>query len=329
MSAFIDPRKVRYAPEVLPEAFNTATVATGGTTVADYSRYEPYVLSINNMMVERGTSLETNVTADGLMAARWHNEGTSAMASLLESSKVIAKRDLSILMKATGGVAENNIGMYYNLEIRDPSIADKVRLGMDLTAEEEALITPDKLDLRAQISAGLVQNHPDLLGDEVFQQFDEIIPVPRRMPAIAAGGEEDIGSIVNVPTGKVCVLLGIAVDAAAVALIGLSDTFVMVDRDADRNYIQLDAAVMPGGAGSVADYMMRMYVPATNKFRVFIKSTTGVGAGLKARFVYGVRKMTYIDHLKWNIPFKSTELNDANTAIAKYGLTEKVAAGVL
>lgn len=328
MSAFIDPLKVRYAPEVLPEAFNNATVATGGTTIAEYSRYEPYVISIDNMMVERGTSLETNVTADGLLAMRIHHEGTANLTSLRESSKIIAKRDLSLQMKATGGAPESNIGTYYNIEVRDPSIVDKIRLGMNLTADEETIATNQ--DLRAQLNAGLIPNHPDLLSNEIFKEFDEVITVPRRMPIIAAGGEEDIGSTINVPSGKVCVLLGIAVDAATIiGDQGVSDTYVMVDRDQDRSYIKMDAAIMPGGAGSVADYMMRMYVPAVDKFRAFIQSTSGEAANLKARFVYGVRKMTYIDHLKWNIPFKATELADANAAIQKYGLVEKVAAGVL
>lgn len=330
MTAFADPRKVRYAPEVLPEAFNTATVSTSGSEVAAYSRYEPFVISITNLMVERGTSLETSLHADGLMAMRVHNEGVADWADLREFSKVNAKRDLTIQQKATGGVAETNIGMHYNVEVRDPSIIDKIRLGLQLTDEEAAIAAPERLDLKNQDNSGLIPRHPNLLGDEVFNQFDEVLTVARRMPVIAAGGEEDIGSTIYVPTGKVCVLLGIAIDSATIAgAVGAGDTFVYVDRDAERNYIRLDAAVMPGIAGTVADYMLRMYIPALEKFRVFVDSTTGLAAGTRARFLYGVRKMTILDHLKWNIPFKPSELKDANDSIAKYGLTERVAAGVL
>ena len=84
------------------------------------------------------------------------------------------------------------------------------------------------------------------------KMFDQVIPVEKSMAALAAGGEAQIGGSQIPANGNLIVLLGIMVDTSVFAATP-DDTFIVVDRDADSDYVKVDITGMPDN----------LYVPAT------------------------------------------------------------------
>jgi len=267
----------------------------------------------------------------------FHNEADAIHDTIYtEPTKVLAKDSLELAMNTTTIGGETNLQARWNLTIRDPTIADKIGMGIELSANEEAIAK--KYDLHDMHEMGTLPKHTNLLGGEVVNLFDEVVEIARRLPTVAAGAELIVGGIKNVPYDTVYVLLGIAFDTAALkttAAIGFNDTFIKVDRDAMTEYMVLDAATMPGFVstdGFHLDSCLRMFMPALEKFSVRITTTTGFTAAnnLRLRFIYGVRKLNVIDHIRWNyVPYSNVDLARLEELDAKHDITERVAAGVL
>lgn len=317
MTSYADPSRARYPPESLPECTVTASVGTGATNIAKYFNFSPYMVELQRFASEAGTALETSLSSDGFSRRiRYHNEADADEQILPDPNKIIAKESLSIEQLTTSGGAEANISSRWNLTVRKPTIIDKIRLGIVLSEEEESLAAT--YDLRNQIKAGLIPRNTDLLSDKVYEFFDEIIEVGERLPTVAAGATYTIGGEHKVPLGKVCVLLGVSVNATTIAgVVGTNDTYLAIDRDEMQNYAQLDMSALPSAAAANAPYYMRMFVPAVDKFSVNVVTTTGFTAAnaFRARFIYGIRDMTDLDHLRWNIGWRST--SEATEAAAR------------
>lgn len=340
MVAHIDPKKAMYCPESLAECQNVPTVPVGGVRFASYTDWPPRIVECRQLVVSPGTACETTVSIDGFQRGMsYHNEADAIHdTEYTEPTKILAKDSLELAMNTITGGGETNLQARWNLTIRDPTIADKITMGIALSDNEEAIAK--KYDLHDMHEMGTLPKHTNLLGNDVVNLFDEVVEIAKRLPTVAAGGELVIGGVKNVPihTSKVFVLLGIAFDTAALrttAGIGLDDTFIKVDRDAMTEYMVLDAATMPGFVSTDAfhlDDTVRMFMPALEKFSVRITTTTGftAGNGLRLRYIYGIRKLSIIDHIKWRYPFRTNaDTTRAEELDAKHDITERVAAGVL
>jgi len=338
--AYIDPKRSAYWPESLPECQNIPAVPVGGVRFASYTDWAPRVVEVRQLVTSPGTACETTVSVDGFKhGMSFHNEADAIHDTIYaEPTKVLAKDSLELAMNTITGGGETNLHARWNLTIRDPSIADKIVMGIPLSDTEEAIA--QKYELHDMHEMGTLPKHKNLLGDDVVTLFDEVIEVARRLPTVAAGGELIVGGVKNVPmsANKVFVLLGIAFDTAALktnAGIGLDDTFIKIDRDAMTEYAVLDAATMPGFVSTDAfhlDDTIRMYMPALEKFSVRVTTTTGFTAAnnLRLRYIYGVRSLTVIDYIKWGlVPRTNAAIARATELDEKHDIAERVVAGVL
>jgi len=300
--------------------------------------WPPRIVEARQLVVSPGIACETTVSKDGFKRAMsFHNEADAIHDTVYaEPTKVLAKDSLEFAMNTINPGGETNLHARWNLTIRDPTIADEIAMGIKLSANKEAIA--QKYDLHDMHEMGTLPKHTNLLGDDVVNLFDEVIEVARRLPTVAAGAELIVGGIQYVQQDTVRVLLGIAFDTDALktaATIGLDDTFIKVDRDAMTEYMVLDAATMPGflsADGFHLDDTVRMFMPALEKFSVRITTTTGFTAAnnLRLRFIYGIRKLNIIDHIRWNnIPFSNVDLKRLEELDAKHNITERIAAGVL
>ncbi|MFA5053079.1 MAG: hypothetical protein WC565_03405 [Parcubacteria group bacterium] len=347
MVAYVDPKKCAYAPESLAEAQEIATVAAGGTVAAKYYDWPPFYVEIERLTVEQDANTTAIVSADGYARKQSFHSRAGPQDNVAGIHAVpnrsIAKDSLEIMLNAETGTPSTNIKARWNMTVRDPTILDKLRLNRSMKSNvvfstaEEAII--EKYALNDMIDIGVAPRNEDLLGDNVYKWFDEIIQVSRRIPAIADGEELVVGGDIKVPQRKVYTLLGIAFDSAAMATVAAgaitaNELWIKVDRDAVNDYMVLDALAMPETTAGDMNETVRLFIPAVEKFSVRLVNDSGgaiaAADSLDLRFFYGVRDMNVIDHIKWNYPFFSTAEEEKYYELEeKYLLKEKVAAGLL
>lgn len=337
--AYVDPKKVQYAPESLVESQNVPTIPVGGIRFASYLDWPPYIVEARKLVVSPGTACETVVSADGFeRKMTYHNEADAVQdTARTEPTKILAKNALELSMNTITPAGETNMQARWNLTIRSPTIADKIAMKIPLTPNQEAIA--EKYGLREMHEMGTLPKHKNLLGDDVVNWFDEIVEIGRRLPTVDAGSELIVGGVKNVRFDKLFVLLGIAFskDALVDAGIGYDDTYIKIDRDAMTEYMVLDAATMPDLPGPAQgdtgmQHTVRMYMPALEKFAVRIDTTTGFTAAdnLRLRYIYGIRPLTVIDHIRWKYPFFSEKDTARGAELdAKHNLTERIAAGLI
>jgi len=322
-----DPKKATLWPESVPEAVSIATVAAGGTEFAEYINFGAPYLEMERLSVgpETTNAIDTVISADGFAEKmRLHNVAEPDPTLPSEIQKVIAKNSL-VGMMYTAALTETNIPARWNITARKPSAIDKIRLGIQLNQAELELEVAKNLKMRNW--AGLIPKHQSLLDNNVLAQFDEIIAVSKRLPIIAAAGEATVGTTIKVQPGHVYTILGIALDSATiVTATTYNDTYLYLDRDDNADYMQLDMSAMP-----IIDYTQRCFIPAIDKFRFHVGSTTGLAAGFQVRFMYGIRRLTLQDYIKWNM---IDELNPEDRAkadkiIADTDMVDDIRAGVI
>ena len=329
--AYSDIKKAKLVPEVLPECFTTGTVATGGTVVTNYTNFSPFYVTVNGIISDKGTNIVTQVSCDGAgEAMSIRAEGDTQFGFGATPNTLTAKDRFAITQFARGGAAENNIGMRYNVMVYKPTVVDKIRMGAALDETEKALDT--KYKIKDRIDAGLLPGRASLLTDDIFRSFygntGGVKTVAETLPVVAAAGEYQVGRTLYPPRNHVIILLGIGVDAEKIrAEVGVNDTFVMVDRDNDSEYIKLDMAQMPNknGTAGTTPYYMRMYIPAINEMRIRVESATGLLANTDFFYVYGIRPITDLDRIMW---YPETKFSADEQRIKDLNLLEAVVSGV-
>ena len=322
-----DPKKASLWPESVPDAVNIASVTTSGAEFASFINYQPAILELERLSTghETTNAIDTVISADGFAEKmRLHNVSEPGATALAEIQKITAKNSL-VGMMYTAAATESNIPARWNNTVRKPSIIDKLRLGIQLSQAELEIEVAKNLRLRDW--AGMIPKHSSLLDDNVFAQFDEIVEVSKRMPAISAAGEATVGTTIKVQPGNVYVVIGIAVDSATIRSSSLfSDSFLYLDRDDNADYMQLDMSAMPLIANT-----QRCYIPAIDKLRFHIGSTTGLTAGFNVRFMYGIRKLTLQDYIKWSMldQLNTEDRTKADKIIADTDMEKDILAGVI
>ena len=325
----LDVRKVKYPPESLIEAQVTTTVATGGTVISSYL-VDPFDVVLEQLAIQ-SSEMDVRVSADGF-PEKVLVRGDAVIPLDHLRLKVTAMNNIAVQATSQCGAALTNQFSRWNMTVRRPSTIDRLRQGSLLTGEE--VKRDEMLALSDRLFLGTAPRHNHLLGDEVFKEFDEIIPITRAITPAAAstitnGTANLIGQTISFPKySQVGVLLGVWIDHAALHGLTGNDTFITVNRDQDYNYLHMDVNALP------RNHLVRCYVPFIDELSVYFESTTGssghiVGVG----FLYGVRDMSVIDHIRWNIPYKSNnEEADASTILSMNKddrIEDKIIAGLV
>jgi hypothetical protein len=345
--AFVDPKRVAYSPESLLESQDVNPVAVGGTVFARYHDWPPYYVEIERMTVEHGAQdLSVVVSADGYSRKMTYHARAGPRDTwsgpIADPTKVTVRDTAELMILPETGVADANITARWNMTVRYPTVADKLRLEqatsypVPMNAAEKAIV--EKYNMRNMLKMGMLPRNEDLLGDNVFKWFDEILVVGRQLPDIADGDEWICGGEMKVPYRKCFTLLGIEFDATAAAAIqGIANNelWIKIDRDATNDYMVLDALTMPtDGTSGHATFMSRLFMPALEKMAIRVDNQSGAAVSetddVTMRFIYGVRSLNVFDHLMWQYPFFDEKDEDAANALNdEFLLTEKIAAGLI
>jgi hypothetical protein len=318
---WVDPRKAKFFPECLIEAVDQDAVAAAGTNVARYV-CSPFHSVIENINIESTANMDVFLGIDGVAEKMMYrsNSVLPISAATIEDywikDKFVATKSFDFMYR---GAAAHVWGRW-NITTKTPTIIEKLRAKQKLTAEEQQIA--DNLDLLDHISVGYIPQSPSALDPRYqFTQFTEIERIYRSVAAMGANTASVIGYEINCPQDQVYVLLGVSVDATFAAV--FSDSYMIVDRDNDYDYMKMDCSAMP------ANETVPCFVPFTDKLIVSLESITGSGGNtIECGFLVGKRPRTLIDHIKWgdNLPYRSeVEETEANELINKYtkGLSPK------
>ena len=318
----IDPSRAKYMPEMLPEILNEASVSTTGCRIASYVLRDRRAVIENAHVFTQTANLDFVVSCDSLERARIRSNVYS-LTDRLRYNKFVAKDtiDFSAIMTAGGPTA--NVRSGWHITFRKPLPVDKLREGAALDSTEETIA--DSVNLADNLNLGTIPYYQSLMNIDPAKMFDQIIPVEKSMAALAASSEAQIGGSQIPANGNLVVLLGIMVDTTPLTA-SPDDTFIVVDRDADADYIKVDVTGMPD------NLYVPCYIPAVDKLDVRIESTTGSGGStIPCGFVYGTRKLTVGDYIRWELGYRSPiARSEAMTLISRYPeLAKRIQAGLL
>jgi hypothetical protein len=329
----INPKAVKYPPESLIEAFSTISVGTGVTTLSNYL-VDPWFTTLEKLAVDPRGDADITLAADGYAEkAKIRNNAIMPNFGHGYPLKIFGSGRIAVLAQSRLGAALPNFYCRYNLTFRKPYAVDKLWYNADLTAEEVDIATNQLgYDLSAYTYSGLLTpKRKGLLSASIQDDFLEIVPVFRSLTpvansTIALNAGNLIGQSIS-PSylSQVGVLLGIIIDHENMFTALPNDTYITVIRDDDQAYMQLDVTACP------RNVMMPCYVPFTTKLEVYLESVTGSqGASLGIGFVYGIRDLTILDHMRWNLGYSSLkEQADAESLINTLKLWPNAKAGVV
>lgn len=332
MATNIDPNRVKYPPEGLVD-IEIEDLTASPTVIAEYSTTGQLLMSITRMsMLEETANAQLLLGVDG-RAESMRVDGVATNIDTALYQNMIARYSATLYARTTTGTA-NNVPIGWSMLVRQPTIVDKIRMSMPLTADEREIA--DRLALEDMISLGLVPYPTPLLStDDVMTRFAHIEEMSYPLGTLGASTVTQIGPTINVPLEHVYVLLGVYLRIATGgtwpwATSSPDDTFVVVNRDQDMEYMRLDAAGLASGR------IVRMYVPFTQRLSVMIDTTSGSGSeAIYAGLIIGKRPATVIDHIRWgsNMPYgNAVERENINELIKRYeekGLVDRIKAGII
>ena len=287
MTAIVNPNHVKYFPEILPEAISI-TASTGGTNIASYSAFSPFIAVMNSLFTDVGEDVVLRVDQDSSYGTL-ESEGTGR--SDREEVKLEIPCVSSLDLWAVGAATEIAYTAY-TLKITQPTVFDKLKYGYSLSSEEQALA--EMFDIQNKFKAGLLNQ----IGTPMFQKIYEVV----KLVTVAAGGNTRVGSLINVKSGQKAVLLSIGTNSVFGGLTA-NDTYITINRDiSDKSYVKLDTFAMPG-----LNHDINCYIPGINRLEVLLESTTGV-TSMPVRYKYGISNITILEKIKWGIGLSSSEI---------------------
>ncbi len=311
MVAQVDPRRARLYPERLPEAI-TVTSSVSGTSIASYSNFDPYSIFVEKVMT--GQTPGSTFRLDNDAGHAIIEDPLDVRPNrLFVDMDVPCYDSLDLWMTCDTGQAAATYCSYV-MKVTKPTIFDKIRYGRQLSEDESAKALES--DIMNKFLVGM-------LRQQELNQFKKIITVHKKVSVTAGANPTRVGRVVNVKKGEKAVLLGVAVDSAAVHTQnggpGANDTFLTVDRDGvDLGHIRLDCAAMPG-----LDNEIPCYIPAVNKHEINIESTLGI-TDLPVYYRYGVAPLTLIEKIRWEYGLTKEEKAIAD----RFNLEDVVETGV-
>lgn len=304
MTERINPVHARLYPEILPEAI-TVTASPSGTPIASYAKFSPYVVILN--------SLFTDVTQDVVLRVGQD----SAYATLQSEGEARSNREEATLeipcasaldLWAKGAISESS-RTAYTMRITKPTILEKIKYGYSLSTDERALA--DQFGVSKMFKSGLMKVATTPMYREVLEVAEKV--------SVTAGGNTQVGSLINVRAGQKAVILSIGTDYSHSAVVANS-TFITVNRDiSDKAYVKLDTFAMPG-----LNHDINCYIPGIDRLEVILESAVVI-TDMPVRYKYAISDLTIMEKIRWNVGLTADESAIAN----EMDLYNAIATGVV
>ncbi|GAH87826.1 unnamed protein product, partial [marine sediment metagenome] len=244
-----------------------------------------YVVSLLSFSLAGTTGISFYANIDGTF--RIIDSQSYACYNLNQDEDVFVSAKTTLALSLLSDAIANNIPIRYLIRVSKPSVIEKILLGIKLTDKDTPL--NNKFELDDMLKSGYVPKRTPLL---VARK-----QIARTITALADANPQ-IGETITVPKNRYVVLDEIAVDGHEA---GMTDNFIVVDRDLEDEYVKLNCYAMPPFVTGVLpdiplSYPMRIAIPALDKLSIHLENGAGVN-DWRARYKYSIYVLTIPDKI--------------------------------
>jgi hypothetical protein len=317
----VKPTLAKYFPEDIPGARVVNLVADIPFSVESISRFSKvpgeYIVSLIAYSIAGTITVSFYANTDGTFRVIDSQGYACYNLDSVEDVFVHAKTTLALSLSSSINIA--NFPVRYVVRVDKPSIIEKILFGISLTDEETPI--NNKFELGNMLLAGEYPVRTPLLVSRK--------QIARTITAVA--GKQQIGETITVQKNRYVVLDEIAVDGYEA---GVTDNFIIVDRDLDDEYVKLNCFALPPFvyntvAGALTpdiplSYPFKIGIPAVDKLAIYLENGSPV-ANWRVRYKCSTYVLTIPDKIRWGI-----HLTPSEETIAKdKDMSSKVKAGLM
>jgi len=313
----VKPSLALYPPEDIPGAAVVNLVTNVPYSVDAISRFSKvpgdYVVSLLSFSLAGTTGISFYVNTDGTF--RIIDSQSYACYNLDRDEDVYVSAKTTLALSLFSDAIANNIPIRYLIRVSRPSVIEKILLGVRLSDKDTPL--NNKFGLGDMLMSGYVPKRIPLLV--VRKQ------IARTITALADANPQ-IGETITVPKNRYVVLDELAVDGHEA---GVTDNFIVVDRDLNDEYVKLNCFAMPPFITDVLPNIplsnpMKVGIPALDKISVHLENGSGV-TDWRVRYKYSIYVLTIPDKIRWGIALTPSE----ETIAKNKDLSDKTKAGLV
>jgi hypothetical protein len=313
----IRPSLARYTPEEIPGAKAVDLVTGVPYSVESIARFSKipgeYLVTLICFSLEGRTTVSFYVNTDGVF--RTIDSQTYACHTLDKDEDIFvpAKSTMDLNLLSTANITGYPIR--YLVRVSKTSIIDKLLYGISLSDVDIPLNEKFKLGNRI-VSGDIPTYNPALVSRRQIS----------RTITAAGGASTQIGETITVPKNRYIVLDEIAVDGYQS---GVTDNYIIIDRDLDDNYVSLNCYALPPFVTGILPNIplsnpFKMRIPALDKLSIYLENGSPV-TNFRIRYKYSTYVLTIPEKILWGVTLTADEV-----VIAKENdLENKVKAGLI
>jgi len=317
----IKPSLAKYVPEDIPGASVVDLVSGTPYSVESISRFSKipgeYLVTLLSFGLLASANVIFYTNPDG--TNRVIDSETYSCYHLDEDEDVFVSARSSMHLKLLSDAGVSDYPIRYLIRVSKPSVLEKLLYGIPLSDADIPLNNMFNLSERV-LRNDLPVHKPMLVSRR---------QIARKITA-SGGDNPQVGETITVPKNRYVVLDEIAVDGYES---GVTDNFIVVNRDIDDEYVKLNCFAMPPFVYNTTpgdltpdiplSYSMKIGIPAVDKLSVYLENGSGV-TNWRARFKYSMYVLTVPDKLRWGIALTPEE----ETIAEENNLRLKVKAGL-
>lgn len=281
-------KRVLYFPEQLPDS-TVPTIAAGSevSPIIDLRQFPPLLVRLSEVAADRDDEVEMRFKVDNTALAPLAG---SMFEGLQNNFSLLAKSRIYYNLFNKGAGAKTDYKTFFSLWVIKPTVADKLRLGIPLTPEEQKL--NKDLGISDTVEKGLL---PLPLAQQITREYQVI-------------QEETHGFQVTVPTvgvavetlyplnGQFLVLTKISADPGDAAADNIR---VAIDRDHVSDYVEFPTWALGATAATALGKEISCFIPALTELRIKLKAT--VSKTINIRFTVRKCALTNIFRARWGL----------------------------
>lgn len=305
--------RARWFPELLPDAQVLSLPASGAAAALDLRRFAPFdrLLTLTGVATDQDADVQLQLRVDG----RQYDALTGMRpARRPAEDRYVAADSLSVSLKNLSASAKSGYRVSYGLWVSRPTVAEKLRWGLELSAEETELAT--KLGIPQSAEKGILPLPVDYQLLREYHQRAAIAQTAAQALAVPVEPAYAVAAQLFAEQGEALILRGIAADPGTQA----QAVKIIIDRDEDGAYLTLDAYALPIPAyGDALDWELPCFLPALHELRVRVTAAQTVPSYRIRLLVWRV-PLTNLLRARWGLPPAGQPPAD---------LADRVRAGVL
>jgi len=281
--------KVKYFPEQFPDAAvpTIAPSSEASPVILDLRQFPPLLVRLSEVAVDRNDEVEMRFKVDNTTLTTLAG---SMFDGLQNNFSLLAKSRIYYNLFNKGAGAKTDYKTFFSLWVIKPTVADKLRLGIPLTPEEQKL--NKDLGISDTVEKGML---PLPLAQQIAREYQII-------------QEETHGFQVTVPTvgidvetlhpinGQFLVLTKISADPGDLAA---NNIRIAIDRDHISDYVEFPTWALGATATAALGKEISCFIPALTELRIKLKATTS--KVINIRFTIWKCALTNIFRARWGL----------------------------